>query len=149
MWERTDSTVHIGLEFRPPPASMETPHPDTAMSFEISVNRSLGFVELSIFGEATMKNFVELVETVEQESVYWSDRKVLVDLRQVQGQLEPEEQVFLGELVAQSLPHLERMASVVPLEQITRNSEASARRMGLQLSVFASRDGAVAWLTAA
>ena len=95
-----------------------------------------------------MRNFVELIATVESETVYWSDRRVLVDLRDVQGHLTAPEQVFLGELVAQSLPHLERLASLVPPDQITRNSEAAAQELGMQLRVFVSLEAAVAWLSA-
>jgi hypothetical protein len=74
---------------------------------------------------------------------------MLVDLRQVQGELTPTEQIFLGELVAQDLPHLERVASVVPPESITRNSETAARELGMKLRVFTSKDDAVGWLTSA
>ena len=117
------------------------------MAFDISITRHPEFVELVVSGENTIGNFVELVDTVERETVYWSDRRVLADLRATQGELTPTEQVFLGELVAQNLPHLDRLASVVQAERITRNSETAARQQGLRLRVFASRDEATAWLS--
>lgn len=118
------------------------------MAFHISISRFPGFVELGVSGQADIRNFVEMVETVEQETVYWSDRRVLVDLREITGALQPEEQVFLGEFVAQNLPHLDRIASVVRPDEITRNSENAAQGMGKQLRVFIDREEAAAWLTA-
>ncbi|MBI2771665.1 MAG: STAS/SEC14 domain-containing protein [Burkholderiales bacterium] len=119
------------------------------MPFITSITRYPEFVQLAVSGPAEMKNFVELVATIESETVYWSDRRVLADLRDVAGRLTAPEQVFLGELVAQNLPHLERLASLVPPDQITRNSENAAQEMGMQLRVFTSLDDAVAWLSPA
>ncbi len=93
-----------------------------------------------------MSNFVELVRTVEIESHLWSDRKVLVDLREVDGALSADEQLFLGELVAQHFQHIDKVASLVPVGQLTRNSETAARGTGLQLRVFESKEAALDWL---
>ena len=119
------------------------------MAFPVVLTRFTQYVQLAVSGAATMKNFVDLVGTMGQETVLWSDRRVLVDLREVEGELTPTEQIFLGELVAQDLPHLERVASVVPAERITRNSETAAQDLGMKLRVFTSKDDAVAWLTSA
>ena len=118
------------------------------MGFRVNITRFIDFVQLAVAGPAEMKSFVELVHDIEEESLSWADRRVLVDLREVEGRLDATEQVFLGELVAQRLPHLERVASVVPADQITRNSEAAAQTLGMQLRVFTSREEAVAWLKA-
>jgi hypothetical protein len=117
------------------------------MSFSVSITRFPQFIQLAVSGPASIKNFVDLVDKVGQETVLWSDRRVMVDLRGVDGELTPTEQIFLGELVAQDLPHLERVASVVPLERITRNSETAARELGMRLRVFTSEDEAMSWLT--
>jgi hypothetical protein len=118
------------------------------MSFNVSITRFSQYVQLAVSGPASMRNFVELVGKVGQETMLWSDRWVLVDLCGVEGGLTPTEQVFLGEMVAQDLPHLERVASVVPPERITHNSETAAQELGMRLRVFASRDEAQEWLTA-
>lgn len=118
------------------------------MAFSVVLTRFTQYVQLAVSGAATMKNFVELVATMGQETVLWSDRRVLVDLRGVDGELTPTEQVFLGELVAQDLPHLERVASLVPAERITHNSESAAQGLGMKLRVFTSKDDAIAWVTA-
>ena len=116
------------------------------MSFTVSTTRFPQFVQLAVSGPASIRSFVELVGKVGEETVLWSDRRVLVDLRGVEGELTPTEQIFLGELVAQDLPHLERVASVVPTERITRNSETAAQELGMRLRVFTSADEAMEWL---
>ena len=116
------------------------------MAFSVSITRLAQYVQLVVSGPATMKNFVDLIDTMGQETVLWSDRRVLVDLRAVDGELTPTEQIFLGELVAQDLPHLERVASVVPAERITHNSETAAQDRGMRLRVFTSQDDAIGWL---
>ena len=118
------------------------------MGFHVSTTRFAHYVQLAVSGPASIKSFVELVETLAEETMLWSDRRVLADLRGVEGELTPAEQVFLGEFAAQNLPHLERMASVVPLERITHNSESAAQELGMRLRVFTSKDDAISWLTA-
>ena len=118
------------------------------MAFTTQVTRLPAYVRVQVAGPTSIGAFVELISTVGQETVYWSDRRVLVDLRQVEGSLTPTEQIFLGELVAQDLSHIERMASIVPREQLTHNSESAARELGSQLRVFDDEAEAIAWLTA-
>jgi hypothetical protein len=119
-----------------------------AMSFNTRIVRFPGYVQVQVEGPNSIGDFVDLVTNVGQETVFWSDRRVLVDLRRVQGRPTTDEQIFLGELVAQSLGHLERIASIVPPEQITHNSERAAQQLGTQLRVFDNEQDAVAWITA-
>src|SRR3954469_18365604 len=105
------------------------------MTLSITTRRFIDFVQVVVTGPATMKGFVELVQTTEQETMSWADTRVLVDLRAVEGRLEPTEQVFLGEMVALHLHHLEKVASVVRPEEMTRNSESAAQTLGMQLRV--------------
>ena len=118
------------------------------MTFDVVTERLPAYVRMTVSGEASIRDFVDLVMTAEQETAYWADRRAMVDLRGVSGRLEAAEQVFLGELVAQNLAHLERVASVVPPDQITRNSENAAQQLGMQLRVFSSDTEAAAWLSA-
>jgi hypothetical protein len=118
------------------------------MPFTTELTRFPGYVRLQVAGPSSIREFVELVSTIGKETVYWSDRRVVVDLRQVEGALDPTEQVFLGELVAQDLAHIERLASIVPPERLTRNSERAAQELGSQLRVFDDEAEALAWITA-
>ena len=118
------------------------------MPFKTRINRRSGYVEVQVTGPNSIKDFVELISTVGQETVYWSDRKVIVDLREVEGELTETEQIFLGELVAQDLAHIQRLASIVAPRQLTRNSEAAAQQLGVQLRVFDCEADAIAWIAA-
>lgn len=116
------------------------------MPFAISIHRRPEFVHFGLAGPATIQNFVELIDTADAETVFWSDRNALFDLRGIDGALSPDEQVFLGELVGRNLSHLDRLASIVPAGSITRRSEGAAQQMGVQLRVFADEQEATQWL---
>lgn len=116
------------------------------MPFSITIHRQPEFVRFEPAGMALLSDFIDLLGTAETETVFWSDRNALFDLRGVQGELTPDEQVFLGELVGQNMSHLDRLASVVPPERITRRSEGAAQQLGVQLRVFASDQEATQWL---
>jgi hypothetical protein len=117
------------------------------MLFTVSTTRFSEYVQVEVAGPSSLKNFVEMVGAFATETLYWSDRRALVDLRKVVGALTPTEQVFLGELVAQDLSHLEKIASIVPQALVTHNSENAAQQLGMRLRVFTSKEDAVLWLT--
>lgn len=117
------------------------------MPFQSTITRSAQFVRWRVSGPTSLENFVALVDAVAAESRRRGDSKVMVDLRAVEGTLKFTEQLSVGEIVALKLPHLVKLASVVPPEQITRNSERVAVRKGLQLRVFSREEEAAAWLT--
>jgi hypothetical protein len=117
----------------------------TAIAFTTHIIRYPGYVQVEVAGPSSIGDFVALIATVGQGTVYRSDRRVLVDPRRVEGAPSETEQVFLGEPVAHDLSHIERMASVVPGEQITRNSENAARERGSQLRVFDNQPETLAW----
>jgi hypothetical protein len=116
------------------------------MLFTVSTTRFSQYVQVEVTGSSSLKNFVEMVGAFATDTLYWSDRRALVDLRKVVGELTPPEQVFLGELVAQDLSHLDKIASIVPQAMVTHNSENAAQEMGMRLRVFASKEDAMAWL---
>jgi len=116
------------------------------MPFDIRIDRHAEYVKFSVEGTASMPNFIALVDTAEAETIFWSDRNALFDLRAVQDELTPEEQVFLGELVGRNLAHLDRLASVVPVQRLTRRSEGAAQQMGGRLRVFVDEQEAAQWL---
>jgi hypothetical protein len=98
-------------------------------------------------GQASLKNFAALLLVVAEDLGQYEDSYVLLDLRAVQGRLTSAEQALLGEMGATRLPFLAKMASLVPPQEITRNSERKAREKGLRVRVFASETEAIAWLT--
>ena len=73
-------------------------------------------------------------------------RRLLISLLDVPGVLDEAEHYLMGVAVAKHLGHLEKVATLVPEEKVTRVSEDGARDEGMQLRVFASLGSAEAWL---
>jgi SpoIIAA-like len=118
------------------------------MAFTVSIARFPQFVQLAVSGPTSVSDFIELITTLEQETMDGPDRRALVDLRSVVGRLTTAEHIFLGELIAQNLRHLDRIAAVVLSEEIPRNSETAAQQLGVFFRIFTAREKAVAWLMA-
>lgn len=116
------------------------------MPFSVKVKRSPQYVRFVIAGDSSLKNFADLFGVVGGEVDKYEDVKVLFDLRRVVGRLTSSEQVLLGEIVALKLPLLFKVASLVPVGEITRNSERAALSKGLVARIFDSEPEAVAWL---
>jgi SpoIIAA-like len=74
------------------------------------------------------------------------DRRLLINLLDVVGTMSPDEHRAIGVLAARHLSHLEKVASLVPEDKITRVSEAAAQAAGMQLKVFTNLTEAVGWL---
>src|SRR5690349_6801710 len=100
--------------------------------------------------EVTALAFLESAEPVlqqiEKRTRQHDDKRLLVNLKDVVGTFGPEEQVAIAKLATRYLSHLEKVASLVPEEKITRVSEQVAKSAGMQLKVFTSFTDAVNWL---
>ena len=73
-------------------------------------------------------------------------RRLLINLVDVVGTFGPEQQRAIGLLAHHHLQHLEKVASLVPPDKITRQSEAAARAQGMELRVFTQLPDALDWL---
>jgi hypothetical protein len=71
---------------------------------------------------------------------------VLCDLRQVIGRLGFTDQFFIGDVVAQKLQHVEKLATLVASDPASYNSPKVASRLGLNIRTFDSEAEAIAWL---
>jgi hypothetical protein len=116
------------------------------MPFDVTVERFPDYVRYNAAGGSSYKRFAGLVMLMAADIETFQDDRVLVDLRRVEGRLTTEEQQMIGELVAERLPLLYRLASLVPEGEITRNSEREAVRLGFALRVFDSESAALGWL---
>lgn len=116
------------------------------MSLHYSVEQRDTHAVVRVDGEPTLGEFLEFVRTLAMESVAWSTRRVLIDLRSVRTLTTFTEHYAIGEEVARTMGHMERMASVVPADRITRASEKMARQGGANLTVFTSEGEALEWL---
>jgi hypothetical protein len=102
--------------------------------------------------EVTALAFAENVEPVLRELAghtrQHGDRRLLINLMDVVGTFGHDEQKVIGLLAYRYLSHLEKVASLVPQEKITRVSEGAARAQGMELRVFTAFADAVQWLGA-
>jgi hypothetical protein len=117
------------------------------MSFDLAIDRTAQYVRVTVTGRPSLGQMLSLIHLLGVESETWQDDKVLVDLRGVSTPFEPVEQFRIGEEAAASLSHMERIASLVPADRVTRVSEKAARRNGTNVRVFDDEAAAVAWLT--
>lgn len=107
-------------------------------NFAVVEVTALAFVEIAI------PALIEMAERTRQHQ----DRRLLINLMDVVGTFGPEQQREIGLLAHRYLGHLEKVASLVPPDKITRVSEAAAQAQGLQLRVFTQLTDAIDWLTA-
>jgi hypothetical protein len=102
--------------------------------------------------EVTSLAFLEVAEPALQEIAQRTrqhgDRRLLINLLDVVGTFGPEQQRDIGLLAYRYLSHLEKVASLVPPDKLTRVSEAAARAQGMELKVFSALADAIDWLVA-
>lgn len=99
-----------------------------------------------VTGEPSLGQLLSLIHLLGVDSETWDVDRVLVDLRGVATAFTRPEQFRVGEEAAASLSHMEKIASIVPTDRVTRVSEKAARRMGANVCVFDAEDAAIAWL---
>jgi hypothetical protein len=117
------------------------------MPFQVSIRRLAEFTSIKVTGPASLPEFVQLIARLAEETRARADKRVLVDLLGVEGELKFTDHFQMGQEVGQRLQHLERLASVVPADKITRTSEKVAMTQGVHLRVFTSMNDAIRWLT--
>jgi hypothetical protein len=97
---------------------------------------------------AFLENAVPILQEIAAHAQQYRDKRLLINLLDVVGTFGPDQQRDIGLLAYRYLSHLERVASLVPPEKITRVSEAAARAQGMELRVFTNLADAIGWLVA-
>jgi hypothetical protein len=105
---------------------------------------SFGVVEVTSL--AFLENAEPAVREIAERTRHHGDRRLLINLMDVVGTFGPDQQREIGILAYRYLAHLERVASLVPPDKLTRVSEAAAQAQGLQLRVFTQLADAIEWL---
>ena len=119
---------------------------ESAISFDLAIHGEPRFIRVAVTGRPSIGQLLSLIRLLGVESETWEQDKVLVDLRAVSTEFTRLEQFRIGEEAAASLSHMDRIASLVPAEKITRVSEKAARRNGVNVCVFDEERNALAWL---
>lgn len=116
------------------------------MSLRFTVEHEERHSVLRVHGEPTLGQFMSFLQLIAVETSGWPARRLLVDLRGVRTLTSFTEHYAIGEESARQLRHLHRVASLVPADRITRASEKTAQRSGLNLVVFTHEAEALTWL---
>lgn len=117
------------------------------MSLGFDVEHKGPYSVVRVEGEPSLGQFLSFIHLIGVETTGWPTRRVLFDLRGIRTLTTFTEHFAIGEEVARQLGHLHRIASLVAADRITRASEKTARRSGINLTVFTDEGAAVAWLT--
>jgi hypothetical protein len=96
---------------------------------------------------AFIEDSVPVLEELARRTQESGTKRLLINLMDVVGTFGRDEQQAIGMLTYRYLSHLDRIASLVPAEKLTRVSEAAARSQGMELRVFTSLPDALDWLT--
>jgi hypothetical protein len=116
------------------------------MALDVSLAREDGLLVVKGRGAAALvdlKGFADLIATICREE---QRQFVLLDLLDVSQALTFTEHLQLGVYVAEKLAFLTRVASVVPVDARSGNSERAAQKSGLRLRTFTDIGVARAWL---
>ena len=117
-----------------------------AMDLSFDVEHRNGYALARIRGEPSLGQFLALIRRIGLESAAWPSKRVLFDLRGIRTLTSFTDHYAVGEEAARQLGHLHRIASLVDSDMITRASEKTARRSGVNLTVFTDEAEATAWL---
>jgi hypothetical protein len=118
------------------------------MAFRLTVTRSPTMALAQLTALASADEAEMIVREIAAETADHGDKRLLIDLTDVVGTFDADTHRLLGELVHRHLSHLERIASLVPEDKITRVTEQAAQARGVQLRVFTELTVAVEWLLA-
>ena len=113
---------------------------------DVSLTREDALLVVKARGAATLvdfKGFSDLIATVCREE---QRTHALVDLLDVTQELTFTDQLQLGLYIAERLGFLEKMATVVPAQDRSGNSERAAQKSGLHLRTFTDMAEARMWL---
>ena len=117
------------------------------MGINFRVEQRALYAVVRVDGEPTLEQFLDFVAQLGRQSADWPHDRVLVDLRSIRTLTSFTEHYAVGEAVVRHMAHLRKLASVVPGDRLTRASEKTAQRAGVNLMVFTSEGEAIQWLT--
>jgi hypothetical protein len=116
------------------------------MSLDFTVEQRGRHAVVRVEGEPTLAEFIAFIQAVGRDSRTWPVDRALFDLRSVRTLKAFTEHYAIGEEVGRNFGHMDKMASIVPADRITRASQKTARQAGVKLTVFTSEGEAREWL---
>ena len=117
-----------------------------AMSLRFTLHDNPRYLHCETAGPATLADMRAGTDLARTLATNRGQRRILVDMRDVQHALTFSEHLQLGAYAAEVYGSMERVASVVRRETLVGVTAKAARKLGLQLRTFDDFDEATAWL---
>jgi hypothetical protein len=114
------------------------------LQFRVLPQDDLILVQLA--GLVSIEGWSQALQAVGESLPGSGPGKLVLDLTGLVGWLGEHERRQVGELMALHLSRMKRVAAFIQPEKIVGVVEAEARRKGLDLKLFSSRDDAVGWV---
>jgi hypothetical protein len=118
------------------------------MTTRVSVEQRDGYAAVRISGSPSLGQFVSLIQLIAVDCRTWPHPRGLFDMREVTTLKAVTDHQAIGRAVVEHLQHLEKLASLVPLDRVTGISRKVAQGAGANLVVFVDEAEAIRWLTA-
>jgi hypothetical protein len=115
--------------------------------YEIRIDHRDAFQIARVSGELPIELFLSTLHILGIESDGAAEPAMLVDLRELATVYSAADLVRVGQEIAASFIHMERLALLVLPRQVTRISERTARRTGMNLCVFDVEEDALGWVS--
>jgi len=104
------------------------------------------FVHAQLDGLVSLDAWQQTLSALEKHAELARGDRLLLDLRGLLGWLGVPERTAVGTLMAAHFARMKKVALVIQKEKITGVVEAEARRLGLDLKLFADFGEAAAWV---
>ena len=114
--------------------------------YEIHIDHHPGYLAARVSGDLPIELFLSTLHVLGIESDGVGEDGMLVDLRELATAYSPGDLVRVGQEVATSFAHMDRMALLVLPSQVTGISQRAARKAGLNMCVFDAEGDAIGWV---
>src|SRR5258708_29285159 len=116
------------------------------MCFEVMTAVEPDYVRLTATGKYSLECIFGFIDQVKSEADKADRKLILIDSRDVEGNMTDAERFFAGRRLAESFGPRLKTAVLMPAHKITKLGEAVAVSRGARLLVTDSEEEALAWL---
>lgn len=114
--------------------------------YELRIDDRGTHLSARVGGAIPIELFLSTLHILGIESDGFGGAAMLVDLRTLSVTYSNADLVRVGEEIAMSFVHMERLALLVVPQQVTGISQRAARRSGMNMCVFDDETDAIGWV---
>lgn len=116
------------------------------MSYQVSIAAEPELIRVTVSGEYAFESIFEFIKQVKEEAERLGKSKVLIDSRNIAGQMTEAERFQGGQKIAEVFGARLKAVLLTPVENITKLGELTAVNRGARFLVTDSEDEALDWL---